>query len=483
MVRGSSITLSALAEKRGMVAYHCPASTGQPLPDYAQRRKIEHQVAKATHEHLIVFTDPTNTTQIWQWVKREPGKPAACREHVYRASQPGDALLQKLEAIAFTLDEEETLSLTDVTRRARVGFDVERVTKRFYDRFQKEHAAFLRFVSGISETADREWYASVMLNRLMFVYFIQRKGFLDGDRDYLRNRLARMRAEHGQDKFYSFYRFFLLRLFHEGLGGRERSLKLEALLGHIPYLNGGLFDIHELEQPDRYGTSIEIPDSAFERIFDYFDQYQWHLDERPLRADNEINPDVLGYIFEKYINQKQMGAYYTKEDVTEYIGKSTIIPFLFDAARAKCKIAFENADGSTVWDLLRDDPDRYVYAAVRHGMDASLPPDIVAGMSAPTWSQPANEGPVETTDFRKRWNRPASKEAGLPTETWREVIGRRRRYEELCSKLLDGEVCDINDLVTLNLDIRQFAQDAIAELRRSRTAPSVLACYRACHHP
>ena len=461
VVLGSSITLSALAEKRGLVAYHCPAPTGQPLPDYAQRRKIEHQVAKATHEHLIVFTDPTNTTQIWQWVKREPGKPAACREHTYRASQPGDALLQKLEAIAFTLDEEETLSLTDVTRRARVGFDVDRVTKRFYDRFQKEHAAFLRFISGIGETADREWYASVMLNRLMFVYFIQRKGFLDGDRDYLRNRLARMHAEHGRDKFYSFYRYFLLRLFHEGLGGHERSTKLEALLGRIPYLNGGLFDIHELEQPDRYGTSIEIPDSAFERIFDYFDQYQWHLDERPLRADNEINPDVLGYIFEKYINQKQMGAYYTKEDVTEYIGKNTVLPFLFDAARAKCRIAFENPGGPTVWDLLRNDPDRYVYAAVRHGMDTSLPPDIAASMNPPALHQPVSDGPVETLDLRKRWNRPAPGDAGLPTETWREVIGRRKRYEELRAKLIAGEVRDINDLVTLNLDIRQFAQDAI----------------------
>ena len=66
------------------------------------------------------------------------------------------------------------------------------MTKRFYDRFKKEHAAFLKFITGITESADREWYASVMLNRLMFVYFIQRKGFLDGDRDYLRNRLVSM---------------------------------------------------------------------------------------------------------------------------------------------------------------------------------------------------------------------------------------------------------------------------------------------------
>jgi hypothetical protein len=367
-VQGSSTTLSAIAQKRGMVAYHCPTPAGQTMPEYALRRKIEHQAAKSALEHLIVFTDAGKTTQIWQWVKREPGKPAACREHTYHHSQPGDALLQKLEAIAFNLDEEEKLTLVDVTSRARAGFDVEPMTKRFYERFKQEHALFFKFVKGITEAADREWYASVMLNRLMFVYFIQRKGFLDGDSDYLRNRLNRMRQEHGRDKFYSFYRYFLLRLFHEGLGGCERSAELEKLLGRIPYLNGGLFDIHELEQPNHYGTSIEISDTAFERVFDYFDQYHWHLDERPLRNDKEINPDVLGYIFEKYVNQKQMGAYYTKEDITEYIGKNTVIPFLFDAARAKCKIAFENPSGPTVWDLLRNNPERYIYPAVRHGI-------------------------------------------------------------------------------------------------------------------
>ncbi|MEO8008065.1 MAG: SAM-dependent methyltransferase, partial [Betaproteobacteria bacterium] len=306
-VDGSVLTLPVLAHKRGMVAYQCPTPDGGRLPDYGQRRKIEHQVSKSAYEHLIVFTDAQLETQIWQWVKREPSKPAACREHTFHRSQAGDALLQKLDAIAFTLEEEEQLTLPDVTRRARAGFDVERVTKRFYDRFQKEHTAFLKFITGITERADHEWYASVMLNRLMFVYFIQRKGFLDGDRDYLRNRLNRMRDERGQDKFYSFYRYFLLRLFHEGLGGQRRSAELEKLVGRIPYLNGGLFDVHELEKPDRYGKAIQIPDQAFERIFDFFDGYQWHLDERPLRKDDEINPDVLGYIFEKYINQKQMG--------------------------------------------------------------------------------------------------------------------------------------------------------------------------------
>ena len=79
----------------------------------------------------------------------------------------------------------------------------------------------------------------------------------------------------------------------------NRPKGLEVLLGNIPYLNGGMFDVHELELPGRYGKSIEIKDEAFEKVFAYFDQYQWHLDERPLKNDREINPDVLGYIFEK----------------------------------------------------------------------------------------------------------------------------------------------------------------------------------------
>ena len=52
-----------------------------------------------------------------------------------------------------------------------------------------------------------------------------------------------------------------------------------------------------------------------------------------MREDTDINPDVLGYIFEKYINQKELGAYYTKGDITGYISKNTIIPFILDKLR------------------------------------------------------------------------------------------------------------------------------------------------------
>jgi hypothetical protein len=444
-----SVRLEAIAHKRGFVAWHCPTAKGSIFPDAAARRRIEREATKAAHEHLIVFTDSTKTRQIWQWVRREPGQPLRVREVECTVGQSGELILQKLDPLFVSFDEEESITLMEVAGRARANVN-ERVTKKFYADFTKQHAAFLKFIDGIPNQGDHEWYASVMLNRLMFVYFVQRKGFLDGDTDYLRNRLKSLKEKNKGDKFYSFYRYFLVKLFHQGLGGKARKPELEKLIGRVPYLNGGIFDVHQLEND--YGDAIQIPDKAFEAIFDYFDRYQWHLDERPLRADNEINPDVLGHIFEKYINQKQMGAYYTKEDITEYISKSTIIPFLFDAARAKCKVAFENPNGPTVWDLLRDNPDRYIYPAVRHGTDKPLPPEIAAGLDT---TKP------NLIERRQPWNKPAPADYALPTEIWREVVARRQRCQEVRRKLADGEVREVNDFITLNLDLRQFAQDVI----------------------
>ncbi|HUY35454.1 MAG TPA: DNA methyltransferase [Pirellulales bacterium] len=452
-VDGNTVRLSAVAQKRGFVAYVCPCAK---IPDRPTRLKIDQQVTRSAREHFVIYADQPAGQQVWHWVRRETGKPLAGRDHRFDASQSGDPLIQRLEQIAIGIEQEEQLTLFEVTGKAKSAFDVDKVTKKFYERFKAEHATFLKFINGIEVEADLQWYTSLMLNRLMFVYFIQKKGFLDGDADYLRNRMRLVREAKGKDKFLSFYRYFLLRLFHDGLGKapEERKLdrELETLLGKVPFLNGGFFEEHQLEQRHR---EIDIPDKAFEKLFDFFDDFRWHLDERPLRADNEINPDVVGYIFEKYINQKQMGAYYTKEDITEYISKNTVIPFLFDAAEKncakKCPIAFK--PDSFLWRLLRDDPDRYIYPAVRHGVVdeggnvVPLPKGIEAGINDVT--------------RRENWNKPAAAPYGLPTETWREHVARRTRCLELREKLRRGEVHQINDLITLNLDLWQFARDTI----------------------
>jgi flagellar motility protein MotE (MotC chaperone) len=237
---------------------------------------------------------------------------------------------------------------------------------------------------------------------------------------------------------------------------------VNRLLGKVPYLNGGLFLRHQIEQ--QHGKDIQVADAAFARLFGFFEQYHWHLDERPLRRDDEINPDVLGYIFEKYINQKQMGAYYTKEDITGYISQNTVIPFLFDTARQKCKIAFEG--NQSLWRLLQLDPDRYIYEPVKRGVidekghiipESALPEFVQRGMHEPKARMFDKRYNLGAADLRDT----AGTKLTLPTETWREYVERRKRCLDLRQRLANGEIQSINDLITYNLNIRQFAQDVI----------------------
>ncbi|WP_052312617.1 Eco57I restriction-modification methylase domain-containing protein [Geminocystis herdmanii] len=541
-------TLKPIADKRGFNVFLCLLEN-QSIPLVSTLKKIDQEISKYSYEHFIIYASELDQNQKWQWVKKEANQPLANRTVEY-STHKKEALLQILDTIYIDLDEEEKLNLTEVRSRTKQAFDVDKVTKKFYDKFKKEHSQFLGFIEGITVDFDRQWYASLMLNRLMFVYFIQKKGFLNSDLNYLRNKLNEIKNDPPQPpltkggvntekvplnkrgvntkkvplnkgelntekvplskgetggsnlNFYSFYRYFLLRLFHDGLGSQNRTPELDQLLGKIPYLNGGLFEIHPLE--NKY-PNIEIKDEAFEKIFTFFDQYNWYLDDRPLKSDNEINPDVLGYIFEKYINQKQMGAYYTKEDITEYISKNCIIPYLFDSVLREFdppppplqkggvntgKVSLnkqentekvplnkqentgkvplnqqENTEkaplnkgglgGSSLFQLLAENPDRYIYDAVKKGVNLSLPDDIAKG--------------INDVSQRENWNQTADKNYGLPTEIWREVVARRNRYFEIKEKLTNGEITNINDLITYNLNIRQFAQDAISNLNSPLT--------------
>jgi len=447
-------TLSGVAEKKGVVALLCPPLSDGQIPDRDTQLKIHRKVARSRHQHVIIYADAKRTQQVWQWVRREPGKPIAPRYHTYYAGQSGEPLVQKLQKMAFSLDDEEGLTHAEATSRVRAAMDVVgRITKRFYDRFKVEHDRFQHFIKGIPGKGDERWYASVMLNRLMFIYFIQTKRFLNDDPDYLKTKLAESKKR-GKDRY---YRQFLTALFFEGFAKRRHSATTKKLLGDVPYLNGGIFLPHEIEE--RYGKKIKIPDSAFEKLFAFFQEWTWHLDERPLRNDKEINPDVLGYIFEKYINQKQLGAYYTKEDITGYISRNTVIPYLFDVARRKCKIAFEGEQ--SVWRLLQADPNRYIYDAVKHGITVDALAEPPRPLEAPLGLPPEIAAGLSDVSKRTQWNTPAPSRYALPTEIWREVVARRRRYEEVRAKLAAGEVRDVNDLITLNLDIEKFAQDVI----------------------
>lgn len=439
--------LDVVAHKRSVQVLHCrPGAQGQ-LPDYATRQKIERKITPDVREHLIVFTNEAKTVQVWQWVTRQTGKPAQYREVFFRHGEAAELLAQKLSRLHFLLDEEDGLNVIKVTERLDDSAPRDKVTKKFYSEFEKQRKAFAAFIEGIpADSEEQRWYTAVVIDRLMFLWFLQEKGFLDNQRKYLQQRLqAHLDGDHAQ----SFYKRFLSPLFFQGFAQErtpETATAIQAAFGNVPYLNGGLFAQHELEQ--RYGETLDIADNAFQKLFAFFDEWEWHLDERPLKSGKEINPDVLGYIFEKFVNQRQMGAYYTKEDITEYIGKNTIIPALLGKVRAEHPAAFD----ALAWPLLQNSGDAYIYPAMLKGVDIPYPPEIANGLDT--------EAP-DLLARRKHWNKRADDAVSLPTEIWRETIARHQRTREVRAKLAAGELREAGDLITWNLNIRQFAQDLI----------------------
>ncbi|OAI47965.1 hypothetical protein AYO44_08220 [Planctomycetaceae bacterium SCGC AG-212-F19] len=128
------------------------------------------------------------------------------------------------------------------------------------------------------------------------------------------------------------------------------------------------------------------------------------------------------------------GVFYTREDVTGYIAERTILPVILAVAAAHCPESFRPQ--SPAWRLLAANPDRYIPAAIRHGVDLKLP--------------------------TARSGRHPPPEFGLPTEIWSEHLARRARCAALRRELHEGRIHAVNDLVTLNLDIVRWTSDVIA---------------------
>ena len=364
-----------VAELGGVVAIQVVTDGG--WPDEAQRLRVWKHIAHSHAENLLIFTDQqTKASQSqWYWVKKdkhpETGKPRlTARRHEYFKGQPVDLFASKLQAMVVELSELDAagrLPVLEAARRIQAALDVDKTTKKFFTAYQQQHLELLKHIQGIDNERDKRWYASVLLNRLMFVWFMQKKFFLDGgNADYLQAKLAISQAS-GLNRFFG---EFLNALFFEAFAKPEadRSKASVALTGQIPYLNGGLFLHHKLEldadhtpqnaentpRASRVGTTLNVADAAFEGIFNLFASFTWHLDDTPGGDADEINPDVLGYIFEKYINQKAFGAYYTRPEITSYLADRSIHKLILERVHEPAipELKLKEIKFDTVADLL-----------------------------------------------------------------------------------------------------------------------------------
>ena len=465
--------ITAIAEIKGFQILYCEVDE---IPTQSLAKKIDTKLRRQAFDYICIYRLRNTTHDLWVVPVRTNEK----RDLVLVEYDNGNAevLYQKIDGITFDFDEET--NIVDLRSKVQSAFAVnsEKITKDFYAGFKKQHKAFAEFITGIDDhieapkNKNKQWYASVMLNRLMFCYFIQKKEFLSFDKDYLRNKLNSVRVNEGENRFFSFYRGFLRRLFSDGLNSPIHSPEFITEFGKIPYLNGGMFDEHPLERDYVY---IDIPDEAFIGLFDFFDKWNWHLDTRLTASGKDINPDVLGYIFEQYINDRaQMGAYYTKEDITEYIGRNCILPFLFDKVRNTTKDSFKAfAPDGFVWKTLRESGDRYIFDAVKKGYKDfnSIPESISRGLITEEMRKEYSETPiaelpeahVPLSELRSEWHTRTPEQWGLPNEIWRETIERLQRCDDILNKIISGEITSINDFITYNLDIRNFTADLLVK--------------------
>ena len=457
-VEDTEYQFTTIAERNGFQILVCEADA---IPSASLCRHIDTKLRRSANDYIAIYVLRNTEHHLWVAPVRQVEKRNIVTIEYETAAQ-ADFLFSKIADLSFDLDEHTTI--VDVKQRIQQTFAInsEKITKDFYAGFKREHDAFVKFIGGIDDeitdlkaNRNKQWYASVMLNRLMFCYFIQKKGFLDGNVNYLRNKLEWCQQKRGENQFFkSFYKGFLVQLFQDGLNAPRHEREFEQVYGKIPYLNGGMFDQHQIE---RDYQDIDIDDAAFERLFDFFDKWRWHLDTRISASGKDINPDVLGYIFEQYINDRaQMGAYYTKEDITEYIGRNCILPFLLDKVAGNTPKAF--APKGEVWTKLQQSGHRYIFDAVKQGYSddwqALIPEHIALGLDT---TQP------HLLERRKDWNTRTPEPFALPTEIWRETIERLQRCEDILGKISHGEIHEVNDFITYNLNIRRFTQDLLEQ--------------------
>ena len=208
------------------------------------------------------------------------------------------------------------------------AFDVEAVTNKFFADYQRVFAQVEDAVEGIpeGETEARRLYTQRLFNRLMFLRFIEKKGWLtyDGNREYLRTLFDATEASETDENFLNDRLFWA---FFRGLGNvtnlLEESAEVVERRGNVPFLNGGLFEMHD-EYDQR--NAVHIPNDKFAEILKLFERYNFTVTEStPLDIEVAVDPEMLGKVFEELVTGRHgTGSYYTPRPVVSFMCRESL---------------------------------------------------------------------------------------------------------------------------------------------------------------
>lgn len=209
------------------------------------------------------------------------------------------------------------------------AFSVERLNKEFFAGYKAQYSKFLK---QLSDTKPNRDYVKKLLGRLVFLQFLQKKGWMgvpvsrvdweDGDKNYLSHLIERYE---GNGRLLS---DVLEVLFFNTLNEKREGDIADSRLGEnikIPYLNGGLFEKDNIDKLD-----IDFPYSYFKELMDFFAMYNFTIDENdPDDSEVGIDPEMLGHIFENLLeDNKDKGAFYTPKEIVQYMCRQSVIQYL-----------------------------------------------------------------------------------------------------------------------------------------------------------
>ena len=208
-------------------------------------------------------------------------------------------------------------------------FSIREVTRGFYQDFGEIFRDDLQdAIHNLEDPeANRNAYTRTVVNRVLFLLFIEEKGWLDGDRDYVENKYE---AVSGEDDLHVYDDFFEP-LFFEALS--EEGTTESDRLGRIPFLNGGLFERKDIE------AAVEIDEAFFDKLLSpeagddgepegFLRRYKISLREsNPSEQELVVDPEFIGRIFEMFMQEderSEVGAFYTPKPITAYMTRNAL---------------------------------------------------------------------------------------------------------------------------------------------------------------
>lgn len=238
------------------------------------------------------------------------------------------------------------------------AFSVEALSDDFFAAYRRQYAEFVKFLTGKEYVKKgNKWveqktgepdvqyftsfkeddklvrdYIKKMMGRIVFLYFLQSKGWLAGNLHYMHDLFYDASDEvKGDflDKVLEPMFFGLLNTKPEDRSSAPLvngvGVKYIPNADEIPYLNGGLFQQEKIDEVESV-----FPAGMFQSLFDFFDSYNFTIDENdPNDAEVGVDPEMLGKIFENLLeDNKDKGAFYTPKEIVRYMCQESLTAYL-----------------------------------------------------------------------------------------------------------------------------------------------------------